>query len=70
MPGCWDIPHLGYPKNCTHKAGAIPTYLGQEISSVSEILNEGGFHLTCHCSPVCAQGNPPSHHMDPTGTER
>jgi len=48
---------------------SFPTYLGQEVSSVSEILNEGGFHLACHCCPVCAQGNPPSHQVDPADTE-
>lgn len=52
------------------KQDPFHTYLGQEVSSISEILNEGGFHLTCHCSPLCAQGNPPSHHVNPAGTER
>lgn len=46
------------------------TYLGQEVSSVSEILNEGGFHLACHGCPVCTHGNPPSHQVDPADTER
>lgn len=50
--------------------GLFPTYLGQEVSSVSEVLNEGGFHLACHCCPVCTQGNPPSYQVDPTDTER
>lgn len=61
---------MGILRAAHKKQDPLPTYLGQEVSSVSEILNEGGFHLTCHCSPICAQGNPPSHHMNPTGTER
>lgn len=47
----------------------FPPYLGQEVSSISEILNKGGFHLPCHCCPVCTLGNPPSHHVDPADTE-
>lgn len=61
---------MGILRAAHTKQDPFPTYLGQEVSSVSEILNEGGFHLICHCSPLCAQGNPPSHHMNPTGTER
>lgn len=64
------FPILGVLRAAHTKQDPFPTYLGQEVSSVSEILNEGCFHLTCHCSPLCAQGNPPSHHMNPTGTER
>lgn len=63
----------GFSILCTLRAARMeqdlfPTYLGQEVSSISEILDEGGFHLICHCCPVCAQGNPPCHQVDPTDT--
>lgn len=68
MPGWWGFSVLG-TLTAAPTEGSFPHYLGQDICGVSEVLNEGGLHLTCHCCTVGTLRNPPGRQVDPAETD-